>query len=131
MACPGKGAVDPGTLVIAQNPDFKAVVQPYLGQAVTMKSLAELTRGIVTYFRENDRPVVNVFVPEQSITSGYVQIVVLVSKVEKVEATGAKWFSNSDLRSEVRLRPGEEISGSELNSDLNWINRNPFCSRTF
>jgi hemolysin activation/secretion protein len=119
-------AVEAGNLTRAQGPEFVATVQPYLGQPVTMKSLAELTRAIVTYFREHDRPVVNVFVPEQTITSGYVQIVVLISKVEKVDATGAKWFSNDELRSDVGLKPGDEISGSQLNSDLNWINRNPF-----
>jgi hemolysin activation/secretion protein len=122
----GQGSVEASAVPLAQDPDFTSTVQPYLGQAVTMKSLAELTRSIVSYFREHDRPVVNVFVPEQSITGGYVQIVVLISKVEKVQASGAKWFSNDMLRAEVRLRPGEEISGSELNSDLNWINRNPF-----
>jgi hemolysin activation/secretion protein len=122
----GKPGVDTSAVPLAQGADFVAAVQPYLGQPVTMKALAELTRTIVSYFRDHDRPVVNVFVPEQSITSGYVQVVVLISKVEKVEATGAKWFSNDGLKSEVRLRPGDEISGGELNSDLNWINRNPF-----
>jgi hemolysin activation/secretion protein len=122
----GKTSVDAGALQLAQGPEFVSAVQPYLGQPVTMKSLAELTRTIVSYFRDHDRPVVNVFVPEQSITSGYVQVVVLVSKVEKIDATGAKWFSNDTLKAEVQLKPGEEISGSELNSDLNWINRNPF-----
>jgi hemolysin activation/secretion protein len=122
----GRRSVEPGTIGLAQGADFAAAIAPYLGQAVTMKSLAELTRSIVAFFREHDRPVVNVFVPEQSITSGYVQIVVVVSRVEKVDATGAKWFSNAMLRADVRLRPGEEISSRELNSDLNWINRNPF-----
>jgi hemolysin activation/secretion protein len=120
------GSVDAGPLVLARRPDFAAAMAPYLGQAVTMKSLAELTRAIVSYFREHDRPVVNVFVPEQSITSGYVQVVVLVSKVEKIDATGAKWFSNKMLKAQVELRPGQEISGRELNRDINWINRNPF-----
>jgi hemolysin activation/secretion protein len=119
-------AVEPGDVTLAKSPDFDAVVQPYIGQPVTMKSLAELTRSIVAFFRDNDRPVVNVFVPEQSITSGFVQVVVVVSRVEKVEATGARWFSNQDLRAEVGLRPGDPISSSQLNSDLSWINRNPF-----
>ena len=118
--------VEPGDVTLAKGPDFTAAVQPYIGQPVTMKSLAELTRSIVAFFRDHDRPVVNVFVPEQSITSGFVQIVVVVSRVEKVDATGAHWFSNAMLRAEVRLRPGEEISSSQLNSDLSWINRNPF-----
>jgi hemolysin activation/secretion protein len=118
--------VEPGNVALAQRPDFVVAVQPYLGQPVSLKSLAEMTRTIVAFFREHDRPVVNVFVPEQSITSGFIQVVVVVSRVEKVEATGAHWFSNKMLRADVRLRPGEEISGSQLTSDVNWINRNPF-----
>lgn len=118
--------VDAGDITLAKKPDFDAAVQPYIGQPVTMKSLAELTRSIVAYFRDHDRPVVNVFVPEQSITSGYVQLVVVISRVEKVDATGARYFSNSFLKAQVRLRPEDEISGSQLNSDLAWINRNPF-----
>jgi hemolysin activation/secretion protein len=122
----GKSPIDPGDVPLAKQADFDAIVQPYLDQPVTMKSLAELTRSIVAYYRENDRPVVNVFVPGQSITSGYVQIVVVESKVEKVDATGAKYFSNDMLRHDVRLRAGDPISGGELRSDLAWINRNPF-----
>ena len=122
----GHRSVEPGNVALAKGSDFEAAIQPYLGQPVTMKSLAELTRSIVAFFRDHDRPVVNVFVPEQSITSGYVQVVVVISRVEKLDATGAHYFSNSFLRSEVRLRPEDEVSGSELNSDLNWINRNPF-----
>jgi hemolysin activation/secretion protein len=118
--------VEPGSIVLARDPDFTAAVQPYLGQSVTLKSLAELTRTIVAYFRDHDRPVVNVSVPQQSITSGYVQIVVIISRVEKIDATGAKWFSNDMLKAQVDLRPGEEISGNQLASDLSWINRNPF-----
>jgi len=119
-------AIEPGDVALAQNPDFNTTVTPYLGQPVTMKSLAELTRSIVAFFRDHDRPVVNVFVPDQSITSGYVQIVVVISRVEKVDATGAHYFSNNMLKAEVRLRPEEPISSSQLNTDLNWINRNPF-----
>ncbi len=123
---PARPGVEAGSITLARNPEFNAVVAPYLGQPVTMKSLAQLTRSIVAYFRDHDRPVVNVFVPEQSITNGTVQVVVLISRVEKVEATGARWFSNDGLRAEIRLQPGDEISSHQLTSDLNWINRNPF-----
>ena len=122
----GYRSVEPGDVAFAQRADFAATIEPYLGQPVTMKSLAELTRSIVAYYRAHDRPVVNVYVPEQSITSGYVQIVAVESRVEKVDATGARWFSNQDLREEVRERPQDPISGNELREDLSWINRNPF-----
>ena len=118
--------VEPGDIALARTRGFDATVQSYIDQPVSMKSLAELTRSIVAYFRDHDRPVVNVFVPEQNITSGYIQIVVVISKVEKVDATGAKWFNNDYLRAQVDLRAGEPISGRQLASDLSWINRNPF-----
>jgi hemolysin activation/secretion protein len=122
----GPPGVDPGDVTLAQGPDFPAAVQPYLGQPVTLNSLSELTRSIVAYYRDHDRPVVNVYVPQQAITSGYIQVVVLESRVEKVDATGAKWFSNDMLKHEVSLRPGDPISGNRIRSDIAWINRNPF-----
>ena len=122
----GTPGVDVGDVVLAQNPDFPATIEPYLNQPVTMTSLSQLTRAIVAYYRNHDRPVVNVYVPGQAITSGYIQIVVVESRVEKVEATGAKWFSNDMLRHEVTLRPGEPISGQQVRNDVAWINRNPF-----
>lgn len=122
----GKGPLDPGDVAFARQPDFINTVQPYLGQPVSMKTLAELSRSVVAYFRDHDRPVVSVYVPDQRITSGYVQVVVLESRVEKVDATGAKYFSNAMLLHEVRLRPEDPISGNVLRSDLSWINRNPF-----
>ena len=122
----GHSSVEAGDVAFAKRPDFETAIAPYLGQPVTMKSLAELTRSIVAYYRDHDRPVVNVYVPEQNITTGFVQIVVLESRVEKVDASGARFFSNADLRDEVRLGPGDSIRGDELRSDLSWINRNPF-----
>jgi hemolysin activation/secretion protein len=119
-------AIVPGPISMAKRPDFAAAVQPYLGQPVTMKSLAELTRSIVAFYRAHDRPVVNVYVPQQSITKGYVQVVVVESRVEKVDAIGAHWFSNNYLRAQVSLRPGEPLSANQMRGDLNWINRNPF-----
>jgi len=119
-------SIDPGTVAFAQRPDFAPVVEPFMDQPVTLKSLDELSRAIVAYYQKHDRPVVNVFVPEQNITNGFVQVVVVESRVGQVSATGAKYFSNEDLRREMQLRPAEPISGDEIRGDLNWINRNPF-----
>jgi hemolysin activation/secretion protein len=124
-------SVEPGDVAFARRPDFAAVIQPYLGQPVTMKSLAELTRSIVAYYRANDRPVVNVYVPQQSITSGFVQVVVLESRLERVDATGQHWFSKDWLLHQVTLRPEQPISAREMRDDLAWINRNPFLLSDF
>ena len=122
----GQQAIDPGDVPFARNPDFAAVVQPFLGQPVTIGSLDKLTSAVVQYYRAHDRPIVNVFAPEQNITNGYVQIVVAEGRVGEVQSKGANWFSNEDLREELRLRPGDAISGDVLRDDLDWMNRNPF-----
>jgi hemolysin activation/secretion protein len=126
-----KRSVEPGDVPFAGRPDFPVVVQPYLGQPVTMNSLAELTRSIVAYFRAHDRPVVNVYVPQQSITSGFVQIVVLESRVERIDATGEHWFAKDWLLHQVSLRPEEPISARKMRNDLAWINRNPFLQSDY
>jgi hemolysin activation/secretion protein len=122
----GRPGVDLGAITFASHPALAAVIQPYLGRRATLSSLSELTRSIVAYYRDHDRPVVNVYVPQQSVESGTVQIVVLESRVEKVNATGARFFSNDELLHEVSLRPGEPISSSQMRDDVDWINRNPF-----
>jgi hemolysin activation/secretion protein len=123
--------VVPGRVTLARRADFNNVIEPFLGKPVTMKSLAELTRGIVGFYRDHDRPVVNVYVPQQSITTGFVQVVVLESRLERVDATGEHWFSKKWLLHEVTLRPDEPISAREMRENLAWINRNPFLQSDF
>jgi hemolysin activation/secretion protein len=122
----GQSAIDPGDVPFARQPDFAAVVQPFLGQPVTIGSLDNLTSAVVKYYRDHDRPIVNVFAPAQNITNGYIQIVVAEGRVGDVQAKGANWFSNDDLRQDLRLHPGDPISGQIVREDLDWMNRNPF-----
>jgi hemolysin activation/secretion protein len=121
----------PNDVAFAELPDFREVVEPYLQKPVTMHGLAQLTRAIIAFYRANDRPVVNVYIPQQSITAGYVQIVVLESRVESVQATGQRWFSRDLLLDQVTARPGDPISAREMRDDLSLINRNPFLQSDF
>jgi len=122
----GGRSIEPGDVAFAGQSDFPAVVQPFIGQPVTMSSLDQLTNAVVKYYRDHDRPIVNVFAPRQNITSGYVQIVVVEGRVGEVQAKGATWFSNDDLRADMRLHAGDPVSGEALREDLDWMNRNPF-----
>ncbi len=122
----GTQPISSGGVDFARRPDFAPVVEPFIGQPVTIDSLDQLTNAIVLYYRVHDRPIVNVFAPQQNITNGYVQIVIAEGEVGDVKAKGAQWFSNDGLRSELRLHPGDPISGHMLREDLEWINRNPF-----
>jgi hemolysin activation/secretion protein len=121
----------PGQVALARRGDFNQVIAPYLGQPVTLKSLAQMTRAIVTYYRAHDRPVVNVYVPQQNITTGFVQVVVQESRLEKVDATGQRWFSKGFLLSQLTLREDAPLSGRQMRDNLALINRNPFLQSDF
>jgi hemolysin activation/secretion protein len=106
--------------------DFQALVQPYLGKKATLNTLTQITRAIISYYRDHDLPVVNAYVPQQNVDDGIIQIVVVESRVGKIDAEGAKFFSNKMLLGEVTLRPQEPITSSQMRDDIDWINRNPF-----
>ena len=78
----------------------------------------------------HDHLIVDVFTSEQDILEGTIQIAVIEGKVGQilVENAGHKWFSDSLIRREVRLKPGEPVLESQLNADLKWLNRNSYQS---
>ncbi len=126
------GAVADGVelqgLSVPDEAAFRALAAPYLGGELTRGRLNQLITAIILHYRHNDRPVVDVIVPEQEIVAGTIQLVVLEGRVANVEPTGNRWFSDAEIRRGVRLRPGDPISGERLQSDLDWLNANPFHS---
>jgi hemolysin activation/secretion protein len=108
--------------------DFEKVAGKYLGGKLTRGDLNHLITDVILYYRRHDRPVVDVIVPEQDIATGTVQLIVLEGRVANVTVTGNRWFSSEEIRDGVRLQPGDEISASRLQDDLDWLNTNPFHS---
>lgn len=106
--------------------DFEAMAGKYLGSKLTRGDLNRLITDVIVYYREHDRPVIDVIVPEQDITTGTVQLVLLEGRVGKVAVTGNRWFSSKEIRDGVRLQPGDEISSERLQADMDWLNSNPF-----
>jgi hemolysin activation/secretion protein len=105
---------------------FHAVVAPYLGGKVTRGRLNSLLQAIILFYRQHDRPVVDVVVPAQDITNGVLQIVILEARVGKVVATGNRWFSNEEITDGVYIHPDGSIDSRALQGDLDFLNQNPF-----
>lgn len=105
---------------------FSKLTARYLGQPISQKSISSLVKDIILYYRENDRPVVDIIVPEQDITTGILQIVAVEGKLGEVRVEGNKWFSSKQLKCGVSTRPGEEIRSNRILEDAAWINQNPF-----
>ena len=101
-------------------------LQSYIGQPVSLASLDQMVKEVIVAYREGDRPVVDVLLPEQDITSGVVQLVVIESKLARVRVEGVDVDTEEFIRSQMRVRKGEVIRASEVLQDLAWINRSPY-----
>jgi hemolysin activation/secretion protein len=111
---------------LLETAEFRALATPYLGQPLSLHALDRLTRDVVLYFRQHGRPVVDVLVPEQNVSSGTVQILVIEGRLGRLRVEGNQWFSTGQILASVRARPGEVIEGAPLLADLAWINENAF-----
>jgi hemolysin activation/secretion protein len=133
---PNPQAVAPG-LVHAQGielrnltppdePGFRSLTTPYLGQSLTLGKLNALVQQLIVFYRRHDRPVVDVAVPAQDITNGVLQVVVLEARVGRVTVSGNRWFSNSEITDGVYVQPGDPIRADALQRNLDFLNENPF-----
>jgi hemolysin activation/secretion protein len=107
---------------------FEAKVQGYLGHPLTRGKLNGMINDVIAYFRNHDRPIIDVIVPQQEITNGVVQLVLLEGRVGGVSVAGNHWFRDREFTSNFRLKNGDQISSRQLQSDLDWMNQNPFHS---
>ncbi|MDK9695787.1 MAG: BamA/TamA family outer membrane protein [Siculibacillus sp.] len=106
-------------------PEVVEAAERHVGRAATLGSLDDLSREMVVAFRRSDRPVVNVVIPEQEITGGVIQVLVVVGRLGRVSVEGAS-TDPAAIVSEVGLVAGEPISEGQLLDDLRYLNRNPF-----
>ncbi len=113
---------------LLKSKDFPAVVAPYLGKPMSRNKIQDLEDDIVLYCRSKNRPLVDVILLDQVVDNGVIQLWLLEGKIGKVtvQHEGRKWFNDSLILSQVRLQPGQELDGGKLESDLAWVNRNPF-----
>ncbi len=102
------------------------LTKEFLNRPLTKQGMLDLKREVLLYYRRWGRPVVTIEIPEQKITGGVLQLMIIEGKLGKVTAEGNKYFKSSTLESYVRLKKGQAIDSNTLITDLDWINRNPF-----
>jgi hemolysin activation/secretion protein len=108
--------------------DFPAVVAPYLGQPMSQNKIKDLEDDIVLYCRGKNHPLVDVILLDQSVNNGVLQLWLLEGKIGKVtiQHEGRKWFNDEQILSQIQLRTNSTLDVGVLQTDLDWVNRNPF-----
>ena len=99
---------------------------PDLDKPLTFGRLAEIRRAVVEHYRAAGKPLVDVFVPEQDVSSGVVRIDIAEFRLGRVQARGNNYFSSRLLEREMPLEPGGPILQSAVSSGLAVLNANPY-----
>lgn len=105
---------------------LKCIGPDFIGKCLTQSRLIELKKSIINYFRAHKKPVVAIQVPEQDITGGVLQLLVIQGKLGEIRAVGNCWTRSCLLEGYIQLCPGDEIDEAVIIQDLSFMNRNPF-----
>ena len=110
--------------------ELAGILGRYLNGPLTLTNLDSMQVDLVKYCRSKGHPVVDVFLPEEEIKEGIIQVAVIEAQVGKivVQNEGKKWFSDALVMGELRLRPGMVVEENSLNADLDWLNRSVYQS---
>ena len=102
------------------------VLAPFMGAPLTESSLDRLIETVLRYYEGEDRPVTDIVVPDQDLTEGTIEMVVVDGVVGSVGMQTGGIFNDELLSEAIHLQRGEILLSSELQRHLDWFNRNPF-----
>ena len=123
---------------------FKALIRPYLGQPLTRDTMLTLQKDIVLYYRQHGRPIVDVLYPPQEVSNGVLHVILMESKLENIKVEYSRetassqsanvvtkvatngWTPPKYILDQVHLHAGSAVDMNTLQTDLDWLNRNPF-----
>lgn len=109
-----------------QDPEIKQRLAAYIGRPLTLGDLHAIQQNVIWWYRSKHRPLVDVAVPQQDVSTGVVQIVVTRFALGEVKVEGNRWFDTGLLTAGLTQKRGAPLDIVRLKQDLDWLNRNPF-----
>lgn len=111
---------------ILDDESFRKKISPFLGKPISLSSIKKIAREVMLFCRSKGRPFVDISIPEQDITGGVVQLLVMEAQLGEIRVEGNKYWNAKVFRKAVMLKPGTSISERNLIEDLNYFNQNAF-----
>jgi hemolysin activation/secretion protein len=98
----------------------------FMEKSLTAETINEIKREIIRYYRDHDRSIIAVQIPEQDVTDGVLTFLLTEGRLGEVSVVGNHYFSKELIKNYFKLKPGECIDDKTLINNLSFINRNPF-----
>lgn len=113
-------------LNLTQAPSLYKIIQPFIGKPLTFQKMHELTGAIAIFFREHDRAFMSINVPPQRVHAGVLHLDVTEYRLGHISVHGNNWTPAWQIRRDSGLTPGQTMALTALQTDLDWLNLNPF-----
>ncbi|MDF7674237.1 ShlB/FhaC/HecB family hemolysin secretion/activation protein [Acetobacteraceae bacterium ESL0709] len=116
-----------GTLrTLARSHALRNLITPYLGHPLTFAQMKTLKGEIGIFFRLHNRAFLSVSVPPQTVKNGVLHMALLEYRLGEITVHGSRWAPDWTIRRDSGLVRGQTLNLLTLQTDLNWINQNPF-----
>ncbi|WP_175597165.1 ShlB/FhaC/HecB family hemolysin secretion/activation protein [Peristeroidobacter soli] len=103
---------------------IETVVYPFLGEGKTIADVEVVRQALEKLYKDRGFGTVFVDIPEQTVNEGIVRLKVTEGRLDRVRITGARYFANGAIRSELTsLQPGTVLSLPELQNQLGEVNQ--------
>lgn len=107
----------PGTAI-------ETVVYPHLGDGKTIADVEVVRQALEKLYKDQGFGTVYVDIPEQTVNEGIVRLKVTEGRLDRVRITGARYFANGAIRSELTaLESDTVLSLPELQAQLGTVNQ--------
>jgi hemolysin activation/secretion protein len=121
-----KDSIVSDNVPMCATPEFKKYISSFLGKPITIDMVPKLKDAILLYAKNHGKYLVEVSTPLINLDAGEMQIGVIIGKFDRLHFKGNKYFSDELLKKELGVNSGEDINLNELQSSIEWANKNPF-----
>lgn len=112
-------------LTIFKPEDFSDAYRKYIDKEITFKDVNDIVEAIKAKYKEGGFLTTNVYIPEQQIMGGVVEIRVVEGKMGKLLIEGNKWFTKAIVEKYFHTKKNEILNIKKLQRDLLRLNQNP------
>jgi len=115
--------IDVASTPILQDRRFIDLMRPLIGERIDEQLIGDIKSNVIKYLKFSGQGIAYVGVPEQDVTDGVMQVVVIQPRVSGISVEGAVNFPEQSYRDAIRVQPGSVLNQKDLDDDLAWIKR--------
>jgi len=105
--------------------DFQPIYQSHLNRKVAFQEMQELSGKIESKYKEKGYFTTTVYIPEQDIKNGVIEIRIAEGKMGRLDVEGSKWFSADFIKKFFHAKKNEILNVKTMARDILRLNKNP------